>query len=125
MSWLQVVSDNTAFDYNVLNLADSVGPYFAHNYVPTNSSIDGQIWVVLLPLLVSPGRLLVAEAFLAGYRDVNGTRSIAKAKRVRCLLPFQQFLGLGMTKVVRDALEKCSSASRSGAKAKSSRKFRT
>jgi Kae1-associated kinase Bud32 len=54
------------------------------------------------------GMKLVAEAFLTSYQSENTARMIAKAKSIRYLLPFQPFLTPGMTKVVRDALEKYS-----------------
>jgi hypothetical protein len=52
---------------------------------------------------------LVADSFLASYRDENGTGTIAKAKGVRYLLPFQPFLKSSITAVIRDSLERHSS----------------
>ena len=59
------------------------------------------------------GMKLVADSFLASYRNENGVRTIAKAKGVRYLLPFQPFLTAGMTSVIRDSLGRYSSASES------------
>jgi tRNA A-37 threonylcarbamoyl transferase component Bud32 len=55
------------------------------------------------------GMKLVADSFLASYRDENGTGTIAKAKGVRYLLPFQPFLKSSITAVIRDSLERHSS----------------
>ncbi len=59
--WLHVTSGITAHSYNVLDLAGSVGPYVSSGYLPSNSSIDGEIWVLLAPALVSQSPLVVAE----------------------------------------------------------------
>ncbi len=56
------------------------------------------------------GMKLVADAFLASYRDENGTRTIERAKGVRYLLPFQPFLKPGVSAVIRDSLGRHSSA---------------
>ena len=56
------------------------------------------------------GMKLVAEAFLTGYRSENDSQAIAKAKGVRYQVPFQPFVSASMRSVVKDALERYSSA---------------
>ena len=56
------------------------------------------------------GMKLVADSFLASYRNENGALAIAKAKSARYLVPFQPFLAPGMTAVIRDSLRRYSSA---------------
>jgi tRNA A-37 threonylcarbamoyl transferase component Bud32/predicted nucleotidyltransferase len=60
------------------------------------------------------GMKLVADSFLSSYREECGTRTIAKAKGVRYLLPFQPFLQPGITSVIRNSLERHSSPSGAG-----------
>ncbi len=56
------------------------------------------------------GMKLVAEAFLTGYRSENDSQAIEKAKGVRYQVPFQPFVSANMRGVVKDALERYSSA---------------
>lgn len=56
------------------------------------------------------GMKLVADSFLASYRNENGAQVIARAKSARYLVPFQPFLTPGMTAVIRDSLGRYSSA---------------
>jgi tRNA A-37 threonylcarbamoyl transferase component Bud32 len=60
------------------------------------------------------GMKLVADSFLASYRDEDGTRTIAKARGIRYVLPFRPFLNPGIVAVIRDSLERYSSTVASG-----------
>jgi tRNA A-37 threonylcarbamoyl transferase component Bud32/predicted nucleotidyltransferase len=60
------------------------------------------------------GMKLVADSFLASYREENGPRTIAKAKGVRYLLPFELFVAPSMISVIRDSLGRYSSATDGG-----------
>jgi thiamine kinase-like enzyme len=54
------------------------------------------------------GLKLVAESFLAAYRTENGCQVIAKARKVRLMLPFLPFLTPRKMRVIRRALAKYS-----------------
>jgi tRNA A-37 threonylcarbamoyl transferase component Bud32 len=56
------------------------------------------------------GMKLVAESFLAAYRDENGSNIIAKARNLRYLTPFMLFIAPKRRKVVREALRRYSSS---------------
>lgn len=55
------------------------------------------------------GMKLVADSFLASYRDANGIQAIAKAKGIRYLLPFRPFLKPALITVIRDSFGRYSS----------------
>ncbi|MGD1060013.1 MAG: lipopolysaccharide kinase InaA family protein [Methanomassiliicoccales archaeon] len=54
------------------------------------------------------GMKLVADSFLAAYRNENGSQVIEKARRLRYLLPFLPFIAPRMRRVVRDSLARYS-----------------
>ena len=54
------------------------------------------------------GLKLVAESFLAAYRTENGCQVIARARKVRLMLPFLPFLTPRKMRVIRRALAKYS-----------------
>lgn len=58
-NWLYLSAAGSGL--NVSDLWGYVGPYVFHGFRPDNSTIDGEIWVVILPPLVSNGALLAAE----------------------------------------------------------------
>ncbi|MGA2200258.1 MAG: RIO1 family regulatory kinase/ATPase, partial [Nitrososphaerales archaeon] len=55
------------------------------------------------------GMKLVADSFLASYRDANGNQAIARAKGIRYLLPFRPFLKPALITVIRDSFGRYSS----------------
>jgi len=57
------------------------------------------------------GAKLIAESFLASYRNENGSEVIEKAKNKRYMSPFLPVLSRKMIRVVRDAIESYSSPS--------------
>jgi hypothetical protein len=64
--WLGVTTTQSSFSYNALGITGRVGPFLTTGVVPVNSTEDGQIWNVLLPLFVSSVPSLLAGAvFLA------------------------------------------------------------
>lgn len=50
----------TGYGVNYSDVVGYLGPYVSHGYLPDNSTIDGEIWVVLVPQLVSNGALLAS-----------------------------------------------------------------
>jgi hypothetical protein len=61
--WLGVTTTQSTYSYNALTITGHVSPYLTTGLFPSNSSEDGQIWDVLLPLLVSSAPLLSAGVF--------------------------------------------------------------
>ncbi|HEY3421487.1 MAG TPA: lipopolysaccharide kinase InaA family protein [Methanomassiliicoccales archaeon] len=55
------------------------------------------------------GMKLVADSFLAAYREQNGSQTIAKARKIRYMNPFLIFVKRKMRRVVRESLERHSS----------------
>jgi hypothetical protein len=58
--WLYMTSGGGGYEFNVFALAGHVGPYVNGGHLPANNSIDGQVWIVLLPQLTK-GSLAAAE----------------------------------------------------------------
>jgi tRNA A-37 threonylcarbamoyl transferase component Bud32/predicted nucleotidyltransferase len=52
--------------------------------------------------------MVIADAFLNGYRNGKNEQTIAKAKSIRYLAPFQPFLSPAVSKVIRDTMERYS-----------------
>jgi hypothetical protein len=61
--WLGVVTNQSVFSYNAFEVTGHVSPYLTTGLVPSNSTEDGQVWTILLPLFVSNVPILLAGAF--------------------------------------------------------------
>lgn len=61
--WLGVATGQSVFSYNALGVTGRVSPYLTTGLVPSNSSEDGQVWIILLPLFVSSVPILLAGVF--------------------------------------------------------------
>jgi hypothetical protein len=61
--WLGVATGQSVSSYNGLAVTGRVSPYFTTGLVPSNSSEDGQLWIVLLPLFASSVPILLVGPF--------------------------------------------------------------
>ena len=58
--WLGVTTTQSSYSYNAMTITGHVSPYLTTGLFPSNSTEEGQIWDVLIPLFVSSVPLLSA-----------------------------------------------------------------
>ena len=61
--WIGVTTTQSTYSYNALTITGHVSPYLTTGLVPSNSTEDGQIWDVLVPIFASNIPLLAAGGF--------------------------------------------------------------